>query len=142
MDDQTVLKIEIPVEDETVYQPETTKPDVNEQISRTMQQVSATAVNLWQSKSRQKATRKIGRAVNAATVKTGLLIQQKLSDLAAKGVRQEAASIQTRVQETDWSAELRNSGSNGLRWVSQRAAQLADRTAVNNTDAETPKNQR
>ncbi len=139
MDDQTVLKIEIPVEDETVYQPETTKPGVNEQISQTKQQVSATAVNLWQSESRQKATRKIGGAVNAATVKTGLFIQQKLSDLTAKGVRQEAASIQTRVQETDWSAELRNNSSNGLRWVSQQAAQLADRTAGDSTDEEAPK---
>lgn len=139
MDDQTVLKIEIPVEDETVYQPETTKPGVNEQISQTKQKVSATAVNLWQSESRQKATRKIGQAVNAATVKTGLFIQQKLSDLAAKGIRQEAASIHTRVQETDWSAELRNSSSNGLRWVSQRAAQLADRTAGDSADEAAPK---
>ena len=138
MDDQTVLKIEIPVEDETVYQPETTKPGVNEQISQTKQQVSATAVNLWQSEPRQKATRKIGQAVNAVTVKTGLFIQQKVSELAAKGVRQEAAAAQKRVQETDWSAELRKSGSNGLRWVSRQTAHLADRTAVPPADEETP----
>ena len=139
MDDQTVLKIEIPVEDETVYQPETTKPGVNEQISRTKQQVSATAVQLWQSESRQKASRKLSRMVNTVTVKTGLFIQQKVSELAAKGVRQEAAALQTRVQETDWSAELRKSSSNGLRWVSQQAAQLADRTAIGSSDEEATK---
>ncbi len=140
MDDQTVLKVEIPVEDETVYRPETTKPGVNEQINRTKQQVSATAVNLWQSESRQKASRKLGRAVNAATVKTGLFIQQKVAEVATKGVRREATAIQSRVQETDWSAALRNSASSSLRWVSQRAAQWADRTAVNNPDEESTKN--
>ena len=127
MSEETRLKIEVPMEDETVYKPEkptTTAKDAAKQTGKT---VATTAVSAWQSDTRKKVTKPIRRGITAVTVKTGLAIQHQISQVVEKKLQEEKQAVQTRIQETDWTAEAKKGTAKGFNWLSQKANALSDR---------------
>ena len=127
MSEETHLKIEIPLEDETVYKPEQSSSTVKDVAKQSGKTVANTAVSAWQSDSRKKVTGPVRRGFTAVTVKTGLAIQHQVSKVVEKKMKEERAAMQTRLQETDWTAEAKKGTAKGFNWLSQKAQNLSER---------------
>jgi hypothetical protein len=127
MSKETHLKIEIPLEDETIYKPEKSSSTVKDSAKQTGKTVANTAVSAWQSDSRKKITGPVRRGFTAVTVKTGLAIQRQISNVVEKKLHEERMAMQTRLQETDWTAEAKKGTAKSINWLSQKANNLSER---------------
>ncbi len=136
MSKETHLKIEVPLEDETVYKTEAPKVTAKGRAKQTGKKVSRTAVSVWKSDGRKKVTGPVRRGITAVTVKTGLAIQGQLSKVVEKKVQQEREAMQTRLQETDWRAEAKKGTAKGFNWLSQKAGTLSKRVAPDDPSGE------
>lgn len=136
-DDKTYLKIEIPIEEETVLQPEQPQPSTSDAIKDTAKTtakntgkvVANTAVTAWQSDTRKKVTAPVRRGITAVTVKTGRAIQDQISKVVEKKLQEEREAMQTRIKETDWTAEAKKGTVKGISWLSEKAGNLSERVA-------------
>ena len=134
-DDKTYLKIEIPAEEEIIHKPETSEPKVKVKETakttalNTGKAVASTAATAWKSDTRKKVTAPIRRGITAVTVKTGQAIQGQISKVVEKKVQEEKEAMQTRIKETDWTAEAKKGTVKGINWLSQKANNLSERVA-------------
>lgn len=127
MSEETRLKIEVPLEDETVYKPEKPKPTAKDVAKQTGKAVGTTAVSAWQSDTRKKVTKPIRRGITAVTVKTGLVIQRQVSKVVEQKLAEERAAMQKRIQETDWKTEAKKGTAKSFSWLSEKTSSLAER---------------
>ncbi len=134
-EEKTYLKIEVPIEDETVYKPENSEPKVRVKDTakttalNTGKAVASTAASAWKSDTRKKITAPIRRGVTAVTVKTGQAIQGQISKVVEQKMQEEKEAMQTRIKETDWAAEAKKGTVKGINWLSQKANNLSERVA-------------
>lgn len=132
-EEKTYLKIEVPVEDETVYKPKNSEPKVRVKDTakttalNTGKAVASTAASAWKSDTRKKITAPIRRGVTAVTVKTGQAIQGQISKVVEQKMQEEKEAMQTRIKETDWAAEAKKGTVKGISWLSQKANDLSER---------------
>lgn len=142
-DEKTYLKIEIP-EEETVHKPEQPEPKVTVKDTakvtalNTGKAVASTAATAWKSDTRKKVTGPVRRGITAVTVKTGLAIQNQISKVVEKKMQEEKEAMQTRIQETDWTAEAKKGTAKGINWLSEKANNLSERVAPE--DKNSPEN--
>lgn len=127
MSEETRLKIEVPMEDETVYKPEKPQPTVKDAAKQTGKTVATTAVSAWQSDARKKVTGPIRKGITAVTVKTGLVIQRQVSKVVEQKLQEERAAMQKRIQETDWKEEAKKGTAKSINWLSEKTSNLAER---------------
>jgi hypothetical protein len=99
------------------------KPDLKTEAEKAGQKVGALAQKAWESEPRRKATEGVKKGV----AKVGTAVTTKLSDAAAQQTRQQVDTLQTRIKETDWKEAARRGTGDGLQWLSQRLAALAER---------------
>lgn len=135
-DEQTHLKIEIPVEDDSPFVPEQSRTAVDAIKS----QAASTAKRAWNSNLRKKATRGMKRGVTAVAVtaaaKSQKVVQERMVKTAEERARQQADAFKTKLRETDWQQEARRGSANGLRWLSAKLAKLAERFTRQETSGE------
>jgi hypothetical protein len=126
---QEILKIEIPVEEETPLIPEQSRPDVRAKaVSAGKTAVSATAhtaKKVWDSEPRRKITRGVARGTAKAANKAGHFVSEKVAPTAERQARERVTAVQTRLKETDWKAEAKSGTARSLHWLSERLARLA-----------------
>ena len=141
-DEKTYLKIEIPEEEEAVYKPENseTKVRVKETAKTTAlntgKAVASTAATAWKSDTRKKVTAPIRRGVTAVTIKTGQAIQGQISKVVERKMQEEKEAMQTRIKETDWTAEAKKGTAKGINWLSQKANNLSERVGPDKTTSD------
>ena len=127
MSEETHLKIEVPMEDETVYKPEKPKATAKDAAKQTGKAVATTAVSAWQSDTRKKVTGPIRKGITAVTVKTGLAIQRQISKVVEQKLEEERVAMQKRIQETDWKVEAKKGTAKSFNWLSEKTNSLAER---------------
>lgn len=133
------LKIEIPVEEETPFVPEQPVPSlVKEKAGAAGRQVAETAASTakkaWDSGARKRVTHEVKRGATAVAGKTAQLVQEKMVKTAEQQVKAQYEAMQTHVRETDWKHEAQSGTARGLRWLSQKLAQLAERFTPQETN--------
>ena len=124
-DEQTHLKIEIPMEDEAPFIPEQSRTAADAIKS----QASKAAKQAWNSNLRKKATGGMKRGVTAVAVKSQKAVQERMVKTAEEQARQQTEALKTKLRETDWQHEAKQGTATGLRWLSTKLAQLAARFA-------------
>ena len=129
MSEETHLKIEVPMEDETVYKPEKPQSTVKGAAKQTGKTVATTAVSAWKSDTRKKVTGPIRKGITAITVKTGLVIQRQVSKVVEQKLQEEREAMQTRLKETDWKAEAKKGTAKSINWLSEKTGNLAERVS-------------
>ena len=127
-DEQTHLKIEIPVEDEVPFVPEQPQPKA---IDVVKDQASNAAKKAWDSNLRKKATGSMKRGsaavAGAVAAKSQKVVQERVVKAAEEQARQQTEAFKAKLRETDWQHEAKQGTASGLRWLSQQFAKLAER---------------
>ncbi len=127
--EQEILKIEIPVEEEVPFVPERPRPDVKakavEAGKTAVSTTARTAQKVWDSEPRRKVTRSVARGTAKAAGKTSKFVSEKVAQAAERQARERATAVQTRIRETDWKAEAKSGTARSLNWLSQRLSRLA-----------------
>ena len=127
--EQEILKIDIPVEEETPFVPEQPRSNVKakavEAGKTAVSATARTAQKAWDSEPRRKVTRGVARGTAKAAGKTSKFVSEKVAKAAEKQARERATAVQTRIQETDWKAEAKSGTARSLNWLSERLARLA-----------------
>lgn len=142
--EQEILKIEIPVEEEPPFVPEAgrARRDVKGMAARAgktaVKATARTAKRAWNSAPRRKVTRGVVKGTTAVTRKSGRLLSEKVAQTAERQARERVTAVQTRIQETDWKAEAKNGTARGLHWLSDRLAWLAARVNKSSAKEESP----
>jgi len=142
-DERDYLKIEIPEEEEAPFVPEqSTKSRVKERAGaagrqiadtagNTGRQVAGTAVSTakkaWKSDARKKVTHEVKRGASTVASKTASVVQDKMVKTAEAQAKAQYEAMQTRIRKTDWKHEAQSGAVRGLRWLSQKFEQLAER---------------
>jgi hypothetical protein len=126
-----ILKIEIPVEEETPFVPERPRPNVKvtvKEAGKTAVSAAAHAAKkVWNSEPRRKVTRGAARGTAKIVGKSSQFVGQKVGEVVEKQARDRATAVQTRIKETDWKTEVQTGTAHSLNWLSQRLAGLAAR---------------
>jgi hypothetical protein len=137
-EEQEILKIEIPVEEETAVKPQVESGrtlDVKAGAKRIGQEAAKvtghTAQKVWDSEARKSVTGGVKKGVQkgatAVTNKSAELLHEHLVKTAEQQARQQAANLETRIRETDWKAEAGKGAAAGLRWASKQLKQWQQR---------------
>jgi hypothetical protein len=133
-EEQTPIKIVIPVEDETPLVPESDRVDIRANIRQVGQRVTSTSGNMakraWRSTVRKNATGTIRRGLKKTTATGGRVIHNTVVKSTERQLRKRANATRSRIEATDWKREAKMGTGKGLRWLSQRLARLADRLTL------------
>lgn len=103
-------------------------PDVKAGAKQVGDKATELAQKAWDSEPRRKVTD--GAAALAA--KGSKAVANKVADTVEEQTRQQATALQNRVQEIDWKEEAKRGSANGLRWLSEQLAALAERVTSGN----------
>ncbi|MCP4422506.1 MAG: hypothetical protein GY805_38340, partial [Chloroflexi bacterium] len=69
--------------------------------------------------------------VTAVAVKSQKVVQERMVKTAEEKARQQTEALKTKLRETDWQHEAKHGTANGLRWLSTKLAELAERFTTN-----------
>lgn len=124
---QEPIKIVIPVEEETPLKverpstdPKAAAGDAGRKVAGAVKDAAAKA---WDTDTRRKMSAKVGEI----TDKSVRYVGTRMADTAEQQTRQTVSSVQERVKQIDWEQEAKDGLSNGLKWLSGRLAELAER---------------
>ena len=132
MQEQEPIKIVIQDEnEEATFVPEPRGNRIKEQAGKLGKQAARGAGNaakkVWQSDVRKKATAGVARGVGKVAAKGGEVVHRAVVKTAEKQARERVEATKTRIKETDWKAEAQTGTVKGLRWLSQKIGDLAER---------------
>lgn len=106
-------------------------PTVKERAAAVTQQAreqaGGAAKKAWQSETRKKVTRSMGRGAKKVVKKGSQAMTDVVVRTAERQARQRAAAVQERLQETDWKEVSKEGAATGLRWLSRKLSDLAAR---------------
>lgn len=127
--EQEILRIEIPVEEETPFVPEQPRSNMKSTaaaVGKTaVSATTRTAQKAWDSEPRRKVTQGVARGTAKAVGKTSKFVSEKVAQAAERQARERATAVQNRIRETDWKAEIKSGTARSLHWLSGRLARLA-----------------
>ncbi len=125
--EQEPIKIVIPVEEETPLKverpatdPKAAAADAGRKVAGAVKDAAAKA---WDTDTRRKMSTKVGELTDKGVRYVGT----RMADTAEQQTRQTVASVQERVRQIDWEQEAKDGLSGGLKWLSSRLADLAER---------------
>ena len=129
---EEILKIEIPVEEETPFVPEqpnprTIKSRAGDAGRKVAASAATTAQKAWESDARKKVTGGVKRGATAVAKKGTHLVQEKMVKVAEEQAKERVAAAKIKLRETDWKHEAQSKTAQGLSWLSQKLSQLAAR---------------
>lgn len=89
------------------------------------------AGKVWQSEGRKKITGAAARGAKKAAAKGGKVVQEAIVERAARAAeeeaRQQVTAVRQRARETDWKYTAQSGAVQGLRWLSHKLEQVANR---------------
>lgn len=117
---------EIPVDEET---PEVEKQDVVAELKGLGRQFAETLEKAWNSEERQRFETQVREGVQSFVKEVDNVIREAKQSPAAEKVRGEAVEIRERVETGEFSRKARVSLVQGLSWLSEELAKLAEQFA-------------
>ncbi|MEZ4515600.1 MAG: hypothetical protein R3C44_01760 [Chloroflexota bacterium] len=129
--DKEPLKITLEDLDPETPQPSSSRSKLQEQAGATGRQVAGTAKDIA-----GKFTDKLAATAADATNRTAEAAREKMTEAFQEQSKAIADAVEQRVREIDWKAEAQKGTEGGLRWLSERLNEIADRmkAAPNNSD--------
>lgn len=120
-----ILEEEVaPIVPENVPSP-TVQERAAEVAQQAREQAAGAAHKVWQSETRKKVTRGVGRGAKKVVKKGGQAVTNVVVRTAENQARERTAAMQQRLQETDWKQASKGGAAAGLRWLSRKFANLA-----------------
>ena len=117
-DEEIEINILIPVEEETVFKPDTTSPGIGERLAQTGRQAAGSAQSVWDSERRQQAGAALRDGAVGAVKGGRAVVGRAATSHVARRARAEALNFPGRA---------RRGLALSLRWTSDRLARLAAR---------------
>jgi 2,3-bisphosphoglycerate-independent phosphoglycerate mutase len=109
-------------EESPTAKPEQGRGKLQEQAEATGRQVAGTARDIA-----AKVTDKLAAGAADATNRTAEAAREKMGEMLQEQSKAIADAVEQRVREIDWKVEAQKGTEGGLRWLSQRMNELADR---------------
>lgn len=123
MTDKEPLKITLEdLDDEPPAKPAATTGKAREQAEAAGRQVAGAAKDIA-----GKVTDKLAASAADVTSRTAEAAKDKVGEVLQEQSKAIADAVEQRVREIDWKAEAQKGAEGGLRWLSQRMTELADR---------------
>ncbi|MCP4425921.1 MAG: hypothetical protein GY803_15620 [Chloroflexi bacterium] len=119
------LKVEIPVEEETV-KTETEKRDIAGELKDLGRQFADTIQTAWNSEEKQKIETEIREGVKSFVGEVDKAIQEAKESQAAAKVKEEAVEVKTRLETGEFGRKTREGLVQGLQWLSEELGKLAE----------------
>ena len=121
-------RIEIPVEEETEQQTskDAAQGDLSEALRDLGRQFAETMQTAWNSQERKEFEREVREGVRRFGDEVNNVFTEARQSPAAQKMRDEAADVRTRVETGEVSRKARSGLVEGLQWLSQELARLAD----------------
>lgn len=125
-EEQEPIKIVIE-EEEPTFRPERPNPELKEAAGQLGQVIQQTAKQAWESETRKKVTSEVQKGVTAVSNKGYELVRDKVVKTAEQQAREQVTAMQTRLRETDWKQKAKAGTAQGLKWLSEKLADLAEK---------------
>ena len=121
------LADEIPVEEEPVaHKASMEQSDVVTQLQELGRQLGETLRTAWHSEERKRFEREVREGANTFADEVNKAFQEVKESPAAARMKDEAAGFKTRAESTEIPDKTRASIGQGLSWLSEEMAKLAD----------------
>lgn len=108
--------------DEAPAKPEPTRSRLQQQAESTGKQVAGAAKDVA-----GKVSQKLADSAADVTNRTAEAAREKMSEAMQAQSKAIADAVEQRVRQIDWKAEAQKGAEGGLRWLSGRLTELADR---------------
>ena len=121
-------RIEIPVEEETEQETtkDTAQADVADALRDLGRQFAETIQTAWNSQERKEFESEVREGVRRFGDEVNKVFTEARQSPTAKKVKEEAAEVRTRVESGEVTRKARGGLADGLHWLSQELARLAD----------------
>ena len=122
-------RLKIEVEEEEMPAKATAKPEAEivTELKQLGRQFAETLQSAWNSEERQRIEGEVREGVQSFVAEVDKVFQEARQSTAAERVREEATELKTRVETTDLGEKTRHSVVQGLRWMSEELARLANK---------------
>jgi len=120
------LSVEIEVEEE-VTKAEAQKVDVAAELKNLGRQFAETLQSAWNSEERQRVEVEIREGMRSFADEVDKVIQEAKKSKAADKVKEGATNVAGKVESAELGRKTRSGFVNGLRWLSEELAQVADK---------------
>ncbi|MBK8987934.1 MAG: hypothetical protein IPM39_18010 [Chloroflexi bacterium] len=107
-----------------------TAPDVRAGAKQVGEKATELVQKAWDSEPRRKVTDGMKHSVSNVAARSSKAVASKVAETMEQQTRQQATALQNRVQEIDWKEEAKKGSAQGLRWLSERLAALAERVTT------------
>ena len=122
---QEPIKIEILEEDiPATAEERNLKREIGERVAKT---AVSTGKKVWQSETRKKVTRSLGKGATAVAAKGSQIVQERVVKAAEERAKAQLEATKERIRQTDWKAEAKKGLSASLRWISQKLSALSEK---------------
>jgi hypothetical protein len=121
------LRSEIPIEEEVeALKAEEKSADIAAELQSLGRQVAETIQRAWNSEERQRMEKDVRVGVKSFVDEIDKVIREARDSQAAARLKEEATEAKTRVEKSDLGRKARGGFVQGLQWLSEELAKLAD----------------
>jgi hypothetical protein len=121
------LRSEIPVEEEVeALKGEEKTADIAAELQSLGRQVAETIQRAWRSEERQKIEQEVRVGVKSFVAEIDKAIHEARESQAAARLKEEASEVKARVERSDLSRKARGGLVQGMQWLSEELARLAE----------------
>jgi hypothetical protein len=121
------LQSEIPVEEDVDgLKAEEKTADLAAELQSLGRQVAETIQRAWHSEERQRVEKEVRAGVKSFVEEIDKVVREARESQAAARLKEEARETKARVEQSDLSRKARGSFVQGLQWLSEELAKLAD----------------
>ncbi len=122
------LKVEIPVEEESV-KADTTRRDFTGELKDLGRQFADTVQSAWNSEERVRVENEVRDGVKSFVNEVDKALREAKESQAAAKVKEEAAGIKTKLETGQMGRKTREGLVQGLQWLSEELGKLAEQFA-------------
>lgn len=132
------LRSEIPVEEEVeaLKGEEKTADDIAAELQSLGRQVAETIQRAWRSEERQKIEQEVRVGVKSFVAEIDKAIHEARESQAAARLKEEASEVKARVERSDLSRKARGGLVQGMQWLSEELAKLAEQFSPANDEVD------
>ena len=126
-------RIEIPVEEDDIEglkaEEKADGPDLVEEFKNLGRQFAVTIETIWNSEERVRVENEIREGVHSFADEVDKVIREARSSATAEKLQDEAANVKARAESSEYGTKARDTVVQGLHWLSDEFAKLADQFA-------------
>lgn len=119
------IKLEIPVEDETVHDGKQAEPDIVEEMKNLGRQFAEALRAAWNSQERQKIETEVREGLDMFVTELEKGFRELRDGQATQRAKQEVSQVKEKVEGAELGRKAKNAMADGLRWLSEEFNNLA-----------------